>query len=353
MSQYDFSPSQLKKELIDVLPRRLVPFVQSAPGLGKSAIAAEIAEEFNLKLVDIRLSQCTPEDLMGLPMRVDDGTGAPKASFVPFNMFPCEDTPLPEGKDGWLIFLDEFNSAPRGVLSAAYKVVYDGMVGMQKLHTNTLIMLAGNRDEDNAITTNIGTALQSRVVHYTMRPELKDFTNHAYKAGFDNRVMGFLEFQPNLLHDFDPDHHDHTFPCPRTWEFVSRYIKGKSFDDINVAGLAGIISDGAAVSFYAFLKEYNKLPTFSQIFNDPEKTKVPTESGTQFAVISMLIAKYDENNFVDVVKYVKRLSPEMQIVFFRGAFAKNKSIRKHPKFRESQKHLTEFIYDDDDDSLAA
>lgn len=39
--------------------------------------------------------------------------------FMPFNIFPLENTPLPKGKNGWLLFLDEFNSAPKDVQAAA------------------------------------------------------------------------------------------------------------------------------------------------------------------------------------------------------------------------------------------
>lgn len=344
MSNLDFKPSELKNEIVDLLVRDLVPFVTSGPGLGKSAIAAQIAEEFGLELIDIRLSQCTPEDLMGLPMRVGD-----RAQFVPFDVFPDEDTELPEGKDGFLIFLDEFNSAPRGVLAAAYKIVYDRVVGMKKLHPKTKILLAGNREEDNAIVNDIGTALQSRVVHLGMRPDPDDFIAYAYKVGFDNRIMGFLEFQPQLLHAFNPDEVEHTFACPRTWEFTSKFIEGKTHEEISLRTLSGIISAGPAQSFHAFCKEYDKLPTFASILKDPKGIDIPRDTGTQFAVISMLIAKFDEKNFEDVVTYMHRMPKEMQVVFFRGAVSRQPTIRKHPKFIKSQQHLTEFFYADDDD----
>ena len=51
----------------------------------------------------------------GLPHFTKDG----KAEFMPFNIFPLENTPLPKDKDGWLLFLDEFNSATKMVQAAA------------------------------------------------------------------------------------------------------------------------------------------------------------------------------------------------------------------------------------------
>jgi len=41
----------------------LVPNLLGSPGCGKSALIHQIAEEFNLKVIDLRLSQCDPTDL--------------------------------------------------------------------------------------------------------------------------------------------------------------------------------------------------------------------------------------------------------------------------------------------------
>lgn len=45
------------------LQSRLVPMVTGSPGIGKSAIVHQIAQEFGLKVIDLRLSQCDPTDL--------------------------------------------------------------------------------------------------------------------------------------------------------------------------------------------------------------------------------------------------------------------------------------------------
>ena len=45
----------------------LVPLVRGSPGLGKSSMAKNLADKFNLKLVDIRLAQYEPTDLNGFP----------------------------------------------------------------------------------------------------------------------------------------------------------------------------------------------------------------------------------------------------------------------------------------------
>ena len=106
--------SKAKEAIITCMKARLVPFLQSSPGVGKSSGVNDIGNEYGLKVIDVRLSSLEPTDLQGLPW-FNNG----KAQFQPFDLFPLEDTPIPQGYQGFLLFLDEFNSASRAVQAAA------------------------------------------------------------------------------------------------------------------------------------------------------------------------------------------------------------------------------------------
>ena len=114
MSAFKCTPRQARGHIVEILEAGLVPFLRSSPGMGKSAIIRSIADEYGMELLDIRLSTCAPEDLTGLP-HFENGI----AKFMPFDMFPVEGTELPTGKNGWIVFLDEFNSASKAVQAAA------------------------------------------------------------------------------------------------------------------------------------------------------------------------------------------------------------------------------------------
>ena len=92
---------ELPEILTDILFAGLVPYVTSSPGLGKSAIVKQVADSLNLELIDVRLSQLDPSDLLGYPS-IKDG----KTAFIPPKMFPLKSDPLPKGKDGWCVFLN-------------------------------------------------------------------------------------------------------------------------------------------------------------------------------------------------------------------------------------------------------
>lgn len=85
-----------------------------SPGVGKSDTIKQVASALNLQVIDFRLSTADPTDLTGLPY-IKDG----RSVFLPNEAFPLETDEVPEGKDGWLLFLDEISNAPMAVQAAA------------------------------------------------------------------------------------------------------------------------------------------------------------------------------------------------------------------------------------------
>ncbi len=166
-------------------------------------MVAQIAKEFNLELLDERASTYTPEDVAGL---VNFNENKTKAKFVPLENFPLEDTPLPKGKKGWILFLDEFSAAHREVQASLYKLILDRKVGSKNLHPMVSIVCAGNRKSDKAVANNIGTAMQSRLVWLELHSDLKGWLNYAYDHNFDHKVTSYINYQPDILNNFNPDH---------------------------------------------------------------------------------------------------------------------------------------------------
>jgi len=328
---FKHSPTETEEAVIECLKAELVPFIQSSPGLGKSSIVRGIASKANYKLIDVRLSQCAPEDLMGLPMKIDTPNGV-RSAFIPFTTFPIEGDSLPEGKDGWILFLDEFNSAPKSVQAAAYKLILDREVGQAKLHPKVKVVAAGNLNTDKAIVNSLSTAMQSRVIHVIMESNLKDWSDYAAKAGFDHRILAFLNFAPQNLHNFNPDHQDKTFACPRTWEFCSRLIKNKEADKINLKLVAGTIGEGVAVEFHAFLEEFANLPNYADIVKHPMNVEVPSRVSTKYAVVSMLAYSLKIEDFESVVQYVNRMTKEFQVIFYRQASGRQPKLQRNPSY---------------------
>lgn len=343
MSMFPLPPSEIKKKVIRCLGAGIVPLVRSSPGLGKSSIFQQIAKDFNLEYIDIRLSQAVPEDLMGLPMK---DLERKVAEFIPFDMFPIATTPLPPDKNGWLLALDEFNSGTKSIQAAAYKLVLDRYAGMHKLNENVFVVAAGNLETDRAIVNPIGTAMKSRMAHYFMKPNLREWMDYAIKAEFDHRVLGFLEMMgESKLHHFNPDADDHTFPCPRTWEFVSKLIKDQPTEECDTPLIAGVIGDGTAVEFVTYIEEYDKLPSYTKLLTNGDTTPVPDNPSTRYALTTMMLDRFKPDDLDDLVTYINRIPQEFQVIFYRGVMTRFPDIRRQKNFSKYINHLVKFFSD--------
>lgn len=106
--------SQATSAITKAIMANLVPMLVGSPGIGKSSIVHSIAKEHGLEVIDMRLAQCDPTDLLGFPTITGE-----RAGYRPMETFPIEGDALPAGRNGWLLFLDEFNSSPTGVQAAA------------------------------------------------------------------------------------------------------------------------------------------------------------------------------------------------------------------------------------------
>lgn len=67
MSNITINIKQARDAIIRIMKAKLTPMLSGSPGLGKSMLIHSIAEEFNLKVIDVRLAQCDPTDLSGFP----------------------------------------------------------------------------------------------------------------------------------------------------------------------------------------------------------------------------------------------------------------------------------------------
>ncbi len=330
------TPTQAKEIITDCFRTNRVSMLKGSPGIGKSQIYHQIAKHFKLKLIDVRLTTHDITDLTGYPW---PDMEAHKMKFLAPDIFPLEGEPIPEGYDGWLILFDELNSAGDEKQAAAYKILLDRLIHQTKLHPKAVIAAAGNLATDNAIVNELSTALQSRLVHIRMGVNFDDFMMWAGTAGIDYRVLGFMNFRPASLHDFNPDHEGDTYACPRTWHFVSDFCKhwGDADHTLTPARqltLNGTVGPGHAHQFGVFLDIYKDLVAFEDIVQSPTKAPLSSKLDVQCAVGSLIANKADEVTIKPCLQYIERMPPEFQAITLKDL------IRRIPEMFNNEHVVT-------------
>ena len=315
--------------LVDCVHARLVPYLKGSPGCGKSDLVRKLAQEYNLQLIDLRLSNCDPTDFSGYP-QVDVKTG--RSFFCPMKTFPLKDDPLPAGKNGWVIFLDELPAAPPAIIASAYKLILDRQVGEHDLHPNVVLVAAGNLDTDKAYTNKLNTAIQSRLIHIELDcNDYKAWLLWAAENQIDYRIQAFINFRPEYLNQFDPNHHDSTFACQRTWAFLSKLIN--KYDPLppeKLPLLAGTVSEGMAREFLGFCDNFKDLVPIPEVIAHPDTAKVPEEPSAMYAMAGCIGNHLTVQNGTALMQYMGRLHIEHQVAALQMALRRDRTLTASP-----------------------
>ena len=228
------------------LALRLPPImVWGPPGVGKSAVLREVAEEEGIGFIDIRLAQREPVDLRGLPV--------PDGDVVRWLL--SADWPRDPNSRGILLF-DELTAADRSLQVAAYEILLDRRLGdLYRVPPGWLLMGAGNRAGDRAVATAMSSALANRFCHLDIEPDLDGWVAWANTRGLDPLVAGFLRFRPALFLDMTGPL-DRGWPSPRSWERVAHELALARHTGMGASllrlVLGGLVGAGPAEELIAF-----------------------------------------------------------------------------------------------------
>ncbi|MEO0206252.1 MAG: MoxR family ATPase [candidate division WOR-3 bacterium] len=236
------------RELKDVIKKHFyhkIPLlILGHPGIGKSQITRETAQELNVELKDLRLSLLDPTDLRGFP-HIDKEKNITRWAIPAF---------LPKSNNGGILMLDEINLAPPAVQNAAYQLILDRQLGEYTLPPSWTIVAAGNLSSKEGYISQIRSALISRfsVVELNTPLAIEWINEYAIPRKIDPRIIAYLYARPDSIYK-ESDDKNQNFPNPRNWENLSTLIKGipsnSSTFECLVAGRLGIACGSEFVAF--------------------------------------------------------------------------------------------------------
>jgi hypothetical protein len=301
--------------LAALLPTRRPLYLWGPPGVGKSSLVRQAAQQTNLDLRDLRAVLLDPVDLRGLP-RIDKDSA-----------LWCPPAFLPKDGDG-VLFLDELAQAPPLVQAGCLQLVLDRRLGEYVLPEGWCVVAASNRQEDRAGAHRLISPLLNRFIHIDLEVSHDDWQDWAVQAGIAAEVRSFLRYRPTLLFQFDPTTNQRSFPTPRSWEFVSQVLPHTP-EDLWHSVVSGCVGDGPAAEFVGFARMYRELPDLDQVLQQPSAAPVPREPAVLYALVGALVERCRKGDPVvlgNFVQYATRLPDEFSVLAMRDALAINNKL---------------------------
>ena len=322
--------TDLKQEIRDNMRIGLNTMIWGGPGIGKSEIPQQVANELNIPLLDFRANLFDPVDVRGIPYTRDDlsvASGAMKiTSWAPPDIFPSEETHGPRG----LFMIDELPTAPPATQNAFLQLLLTRQVGNYKMPDGWSCLAAGNRLTDGASVYQMPSPVRNRLMHYELEPSLDAWCEWALKNEVNTTLVSFMRYRPNLLYSFKAD--EYAFPTPRSWSFVDKRLRlTKNMDDSRLFfGIAGAVGTGPAGEFLAFAKIADKLPDIDNLIANPSSYMPSEDPAVLYALTGAVASRAEESKLENIMKLGKKIPTEFQVVLVKSILAIDKALFNQP-----------------------
>lgn len=303
---------ELKIVLEGLIQSKIPTFLWGNPGVGKSSVVSQIANENGMEFVDLRLSLLDPTDLRGIPFFDKEEKTAvwAKPEFLP------KSDSLSKG----ILFLDEINSAPPTIQAAAYQLILDRKIGEYNLPENFAIVAAGNYESDRGVTYRMPTPLANRFVHLNFDVDFDAWKDWAMRSDIDQRIVSYLSYKSENLFLFDPKSNQKAFATPRSWEYVDKILKS----NIPILSLEGVVGGAigkeSALEFLNYTKVMNEIPNIEDILAGHEVV-IPSKNSALFGmcigIVYALKKDFSVEKLTNVLKFTISLNDEFSMMLIQ------------------------------------
>lgn len=304
------------KKLIQCMAEDTSFLVLSPPGVGKSEMVWQAAQEAGLPCRSLLGTQIAPEDVSGIPRIIGE-----RSVFCPPRVL------LPENAEPFCLFLDELPACAPDVQKAFYSLLLERRLGEHALPKGTWVVAAGNRVQDRALVRSMSSALVNRVTILNVRVDAGEWLEWAQKAGVRADVRHFIALMPNALMRPVPQE-PAPFSTPRAWSLLARQLDlaegaGILTAETRRALAFGRLSPEDAAVYCALSEEIiEPLASLEQYIERP--ALLPKGETARWFILDCIRQQVSEDRLPKasprvVNRFLASLPPEQQLTLLTGA----------------------------------
>ncbi|WP_139652898.1 ATP-binding protein [Raoultibacter phocaeensis] len=250
--------------LLDTARQRPV-FLVGAPGIGKTAIMAQIAQELGMGLVSYSMTHHTRQSALGLPFIVHetyDGVEYAASEYTMSEIIASVyDYMKRTGVKQGILFLDEINCVSETLYPSMLQFLQFKTFGRHAVPEGWIIACAGNPPEYNKSVHEFDIVTLDRVKKIAVEPDFGAWKAYALSKGTHPAILTFLEIKKNRFYSVETSLEGKAFVTARGWDDLSDMMAvfeelGKTIDyDLIVQYVQ---DDTIAREFAAYFDLFNK-----------------------------------------------------------------------------------------------
>ena len=200
-------------------------FLMGPPGVGKTAIMAQIASELNVALLSYSMTHHTRQSALGLPFIVQKTYGEREYSVSEYTMSEIiasvYDLMEETGKREGILFLDEMNCVSETLLPVMLQFLQYKVFGRHRVPEGWIIVAAGNPPEYNDSVRDFDMAIWDRVRRIDVEPDFSVWRKYAADTGTHPAVLSYLDGHRENLYSIRSTVDGKQFVTMRGWSDLS------------------------------------------------------------------------------------------------------------------------------------
>ena len=233
------------------------------PGVGKTAVLAQLAAELGVGLVAYTMTHHTRQSALGLPRICEKQYSGKPCLATEYTMSEIlaavYDQMEKTGCKTGILFLDEINCVSETLMPAMLQLLQTKQFGTHRLPEGWMIVSAGNPPQYNESARLFDTATMDRVRLLSIEEDYLVWRAYAHAHGLHPAVLSYLELNPAHFYCVQPHAHGRGFVTARGWEDLSEMLTSCERLRLPVEdALFGeyLQHDEVAASFAAFFRLY-------------------------------------------------------------------------------------------------
>ena len=235
------------------------------PGIGKTAIMKQIAEETGLGLVSYTMTHHTRQSAIGLPFITEREFHGETFSVTEYTMSEIvasiyiymEETGIEEG----ILFLDEINCVSETLAPVMLQLLQNKTFGNHPLPEGWMIVAAGNPPEYNRSVRELDMVTLDRVKNMDIETDLTIWQKYAFEHQIHPAIRSYLTVYPEHFYRIENTNRGQFFVTARGWEDLSIVLEAYEDSDEKVCDslfLQYIQHDEIAHSFASYYHLFHR-----------------------------------------------------------------------------------------------
>lgn len=213
-------------------------FLLGAPGIGKTAVMEQIAQELGIALVAYSMTHHTRQSALGLPFIEKKNYGGREYAVSEYTMSEIiasiYDTMEESGVKEGILFLDEINCVSETLAPSMLQFLQYKVFGRHQVPEGWVIVTAGNPPEYNKSVREFDVVTMDRLKVLTVEPDYRIWKEYAVERGIHGAVISYLDLKKEHFYVMEMTTQGRSYVTARGWEDLSEILKLYEEDELKV-----------------------------------------------------------------------------------------------------------------------